>query len=109
VGLEKSAEKLRKNLQTEFKSVVDRFKMEVERVINAYHQELLVTLAPQFDREVSAHFERRERELGPEIARVQAQADRLQDQLNAVRQLRSQLNGQLLVDLKRKRQDLASA
>lgn len=108
-GLEKSAEKFRKNLQTEFKAFIDRFKIEIERVVNAYHQDLLATLIPQFEREVAAHFERREREIGPEIARAQSQADKLQDQVGAVRQLRSQLNGQLLVDLRRKQQEIASA
>lgn len=106
---EKSKERFRKQLKDEFKLTLDRFRTEVERVINAFAQECNFAVGAALDPAVAAWTDRREREVAQDLARAQLHSERLMDLLNTIRNARGGLTGTLLVDLRRKMSELDAA
>lgn len=99
---EKAKQKLKKDLETACKLRIDRFKQDAERYTQAYLAAAQQHVGGELEAEISRTFQRREEALATELARVQLEADRVADQLNAFRQAKQQLATMTLIDLKRR-------
>lgn len=98
----KATEKLKKTLAVEQKQLVDRFKAEADRACLGYLNQAQGVANAVIEAAVARFFERRERSVAEEQARVQLMSDRLQEQIGAYKMARSGLAGQVVVELKRK-------
>jgi hypothetical protein len=106
---EAGAQKILKDLETYCKVRVDRFKAEADRFSQNYLAQASTVVLQGVEPVVARVFQEKEVGMVSELTRVQTQADKLADQLNSIRQVKSGLSGQLLVDLKRKVRDLGGA
>ena len=100
--VERAKDKIRRQMKEDFKVSVERFKLQIERTLNSFAAQAQPAVLDVVESAVTSHIDRRERELAPEIARVQAAADRIGDTVNLVKMSRSGLATQLIIDLRRK-------
>jgi hypothetical protein len=105
---EKAREKLIKAVAQDAKAELDRFKPDAERYTAQYCNASLTTALAVVEPLVAEVFETREKSVAAELAKAQIASDRVMDQLQGLRMLKSQLSGQLVVDIKRRIQDLDS-
>jgi hypothetical protein len=104
-NVEKAHDRLKKAIGTEAKTDFDRFKPDAERYCGTYcvaaQQQVLSAIEPV----IAQIFERREKDVAVDLARAQLHTDKLNDGVNMLRQLRTSLAGQLVIDVKRRLQD----
>jgi hypothetical protein len=105
---EKAREKLIKAVAQEAKTELDRFKPDAERYTAQYCTASLTTALGVIEPLIAEVFESREKSVASELAKAQIASDRVMDQLQGLRMLKSQVSGQLAVDIKRRIQDLDS-
>jgi len=103
---DKAREKLRKALAAETKAELDRFKPDAERYAAQYCSAALATAMGVIEPLVGESFEAREKTVGQELAKAQIATDKVMDQLQSLRMIRGQITSQLVVDIKRRLQDL---
>ena len=107
-GEEKARQNLRKAIATEAKAELDRFKPDAERYSAAYcntaQSAALAVIEPTIARSV----DRREQRAAADLAKAHMSGERLQELTGTLRQVKTQLTGQLLVDLKRRQLELVS-
>jgi response regulator RpfG family c-di-GMP phosphodiesterase len=98
---DKHRDKLKRELETLLKQRVDRFRADAERHAHAWladrQRDLLAALEPL----VATVFDERERGLASQLARTQLDSERIADQLGQLRQIKTNLTSQVLVDLRR--------
>lgn len=98
---DKHRDKLKRELETLLKQRVDRFRADAERHAHAWlvdrQRDLLAVLEPL----VTTVFDERERGLASQLARTQLDSERFADQLGQLRQIKTNLTAQVLVDLRR--------
>lgn len=102
VNRDKARDRLRKALAGELKSTLDRFKMEAERFCQSYLQSAQQVALAAIEPAVQREFEKRDQAAVQELAKSQLASDKIAEQLMAVKQVKTGLTGQLIVDLKRK-------
>lgn len=101
-NLEKASDRLRKVLLADAKLELERFKLDAERYTAAHCNAAQQALASALDPLIAEHFEALERQTASRLANAQLEADRATDQVNILRQLKSSLTGQLMLELKRR-------
>lgn len=102
VQTEKARQELAKGLDGAVRAQIDRFRIDAERSCVDYGQQALSAVMQYVDPFVQAAFQQRESKAADELAKAQIQADRLNDQLLAMRNVRAGLVNQVMVDVKRK-------
>jgi hypothetical protein len=105
----KSLDKLKKGLAAEAKGELDRFKPDAERYAANYCNVALTAVLGVVEPMIARIFEYRERSAASELAKAQMTVERLQEKLNALRQVKTSLAGQVVVDLRRRQVELRSA
>jgi hypothetical protein len=105
---EKARDRLKKSVAAEAKGDLERFKPDAERYAAHYCNVALSVVLSVVEPLVLRTFERREREAAADLARAQMQVERLQEALNVLRQAKSTIAGQLLVDVRRRQVELLS-
>ena len=103
---EKAAQTLRKNVSEMSKARLERFKMEADRAVQLYLAAFQQSLLEQVDPYIESCFKKRDVILAGELTTLKLQTDRIQDQLAAVRQAKTGLATQLVVDLRRRLKEL---
>jgi hypothetical protein len=103
---EKARDKLRKSIAAETKAELDRFKPDAERYSAQYCTAATTTVLGVVEPLVVEVFEAREKTVALELAKAQIASDKVMDTLQSLRMLRGQITGQLMVDIKRRIQDL---
>lgn len=105
---DKARTAFRKTLQADLKTWLDRFRALMLGMVDDYAEALLSRATKAIEPMVEAEFAERERLVAREIADAQVSLDGLSDTLNAVKMARNAITNGLLVDLRRKQQDLAA-
>jgi hypothetical protein len=108
-GAEKSAAKLKKDVEAFCKTKVERFKGEIERFAHAYVATAQNEIVAGAESAVTRTFAKKEEALAGDLAKAQLTADKLADQINAYKSVRGALSGTFLVEAKRKLRDLEAA
>jgi hypothetical protein len=98
---ERSAEKLKKAIDIYSRTRVDRFAKDAERHAQAWVQQASNDLVSAIDTAVARFLTQKEAAMAGELARAQLQAERLGDQLAALKQSRSALVNGALPELRR--------
>lgn len=109
ISSEKARDRLKKSLYAEAKNEMDRFRPDAERYAAQYCSVALTTALGVIEPFATSTFDRREREAATSLAQAQMQVERLQDSVNLLRQLKMALSGQVVVDLRRRQNELAVA
>jgi cell pole-organizing protein PopZ len=105
-NLDRARDRLQKAIVAEAKLDLERFKPDAERYATQYGATAQAAVLAAADRLIAEAFDRREKDVARDLARAQLQTDRVTDQLNLLRQIKGSLSGTLVVDLKRRVQDL---
>ncbi len=105
-NLEKAKDRLKKSLATEAKGELDRFKLDAERYTAAYCGAAQQAAGAALEPQVAEYFEALEKQVARDLASAQMESDKSADQINVARQLKGNLTGQLLLELKRRQVEL---
>lgn len=99
---EKAQEKLRKSLEQYARTRVDRFAKEAERHVGSWLSAVQSDVCNELESQAASVFGRREANVAGEIAKVALQSDRLQDQIQTIRQLRNGPINTFVIEARRK-------
>jgi hypothetical protein len=88
---------------------IERLRVELERHAVEYVNQATTALGSQLEQTISSVFSERESQLVRELARVQMEADRLMDRVNSLKQLRTLLSTQVLVEVRKKLRETDAA
>ncbi len=102
---DRAREQIIKALGAAFKDQLERFRAEAERYCSQYGQQALHGTLAIVEPAIAHQLERRERDVAQELAGAQLAIDRINEQLMAIKQSRTSLSGQLVVELRRKLTD----
>ncbi len=105
-NMDRARERLQKAIVAEARIDLDLFKPDAERYAGQYGATAQAAVLAAADRVVAEAFEKREKDVARDLAKAQIQADRVMDQLTVLRQIKGSLTGTLVVDLKRRVQEL---
>jgi hypothetical protein len=108
-GEEKARERLRKAVAAEAKAELDRFKPDAERYSSAYCNTAQSALLAVLEPTVAQAFEKREQRAAADLAKAHLAGERLQESAGTLRQVKQSLTSQLVVDLRRRQLELATA
>jgi hypothetical protein len=108
-GEEKAKVNLRKAIAADSKAELDRFKPDAERYSAAYCNTAQTTALAIIEPMITRAFDKREQRAAADLAKAHMSGERLQETTQTLRQLKSALSGQVLVDLKRRQIELATA
>lgn len=99
---EKALEKMKKALELYTKTRVDRFAKEIDRYVGSWLQQAQGEVGQSIDATIASAFARREASVASELAKAQLNADKLQDQIQMLKQARSSLMNNFLVEARRR-------
>jgi hypothetical protein len=108
-GEEKALERIRRAIAVEAKSELDRFKPDAERYAAAYCNTAQAVALQAVEPAVAFAFERREQRAAADLAKAHLAGERVMETANTLRQLRTALAGQVVVDLKKRQLELMTA
>lgn len=100
--VDKAQEKLRKALEQYSRTRVERFAKEADRHVGTWLSAVQADVSNSLETQASAVFARREASLASEIAKVALQSDRLQDQLQVLRQVRNMVVAPFAAEARRR-------
>lgn len=99
---EKAQDKIRKQLEAYAKTRVERFGKEADRHIGNWLSAVQGDVTMELEGQVSSVFGRKEASVAGEIAKVAILADKLQDQISAVKQARSMISNSIVPEAKKR-------
>jgi hypothetical protein len=108
-GEEKALERMRKAVAAEAKAELDRFKPDAERYSAAYCNTAQAAAMQAIEPVIARAFDKREQRAAADLARAHLAGERLAETTGTLRQLKTVLTGQLVVDLKRRQLELMNA
>jgi hypothetical protein len=106
-NLDKTRDKMRKELETSFKLAIERFRPEADRYVQAQLVAIQTAIVGALEPVIAQSFDEKERALAGDLAKAQLQAERTAEQLNTLRMAKGQLAGMLLSELRRRQHELA--
>jgi hypothetical protein len=108
-GEEKARQALRRAIAAESKAELDRFKPDAERYSAAYCSNAQTVALSVIEPIIARAFERREQRAAADLAKAHMSGERIQELAGTLRQLKTALAGQVVVDLKRRQVELNAA
>ena len=108
-GEEKARQALRRAIAAESKAELDRFKPDAERYSAAYCSNAQTVALSVIEPIIARAFERREQRAAADLAKAHMSGERIQELAGTLRQLKTALAGQVVVDLKRRQIELNAA